>query len=108
MGLLQIIAGITMIKNPFETLFVLTLWIAILVLLDGLFAIVCCCSNRDMLGYGYSLANGLASTFLGILVLTGLPESSVYTIGILLGVNFLSVGSFRIHIAMAGREAITA
>ena len=104
MGLLQLAVGITMIKNPFKTLFVLTLMIGVLVLLDGLFAIMCCLSNRDLKGWGFGLASGVASTCLGVLVLTGLPESSLYTIGILLGVNFLTIGNFRIHVALAGRE----
>ena len=104
LGLLQVVVGITMIIDPFETLFAITVMIAVLVLLEGVFTIFICLSNVGMKGWGLSLTSGLASTALGVLVLSGLPESSLYTIGILLGVNLLSTGNYRIHIAMEGRQ----
>jgi uncharacterized membrane protein HdeD (DUF308 family) len=107
-GLLQLVVGVVMIKNPFGTLLAVTVMIAVVIFCDGLYAIIACLSNRNMRGWGFALAGGVASTLLGIVVFTGLPESSVYTIGILLGVDFLTVGNFRIHIALEGREAITA
>lgn len=104
MGLLQVGAGVFMLKNPYETLYAITIWIAIMVLLDGLFHCALCCGNRNLSGWGLTLASGLASAVLGVLILSGLPETSLYMIGILVGTNFLMLGNIRINVALEGRS----
>ena len=103
LGLIQVGAGIFVLKNPYETLFAVTIWIAIMVLLDGVYQLMVCIYNRNLRGWGLALASGLSSIFLASLIMFGLPESSLYTVGILLGINMLTVGNVRIHVALEGR-----
>mmetsp|Transcript_12155 Transcript_12155/g.25159 ORF Transcript_12155/g.25159 Transcript_12155/m.25159 type:complete len:112 (-) Transcript_12155:663-998(-) len=105
MGLLQVGAGVFILKNPYGTLFAVTIWIGIMVLIDGIYHCALCCGNRNLRGWGFTLASGLASVVLAVIILSGLPETSLYTIGILVGTNFLMVGNVRIHVAMEGRSA---
>jgi uncharacterized membrane protein HdeD (DUF308 family) len=95
-----------MINHPFETLFTFTIWLAIIILLDGIYTLTVCGMNRDLKGWGVCLVSGLASIVVAVTVLSTLPESSMFTIGVLLGVNLITVGNIRIHIAWEGRAAI--
>eukprot|EP00562_Extubocellulus_spinifer_P034986 CAMPEP_0178688216 /NCGR_PEP_ID=MMETSP0699-20121125/4873_1 /TAXON_ID=265572 /ORGANISM="Extubocellulus spinifer, Strain CCMP396" /LENGTH=163 /DNA_ID=CAMNT_0020333171 /DNA_START=204 /DNA_END=694 /DNA_ORIENTATION=- len=104
-ALLQVGAGVFILKNPYGTLFAVTIWIGIMVLIDGIYHCALCCGNRNLRGWGFTLASGLASVVLAVIILSGLPETSLYTIGILVGTNFLMVGNVRIHVAMEGRSA---
>lgn len=102
-GLIQLVLGVVMIKHPYSTLLTITIWLAIPVLLDGLYHCAVCFNNRELKGWGMCLVSGVSSVLLAVLVFIGLPESSMYTIGILIGVNLLTVGNMRIHVAWEGR-----
>lgn len=102
-GLIQVGAGIFLLKNPYETLLAVTIWIVIMVFFEGVYQLMVCTCNRNLRGWGLCLASGLSSIILACLITSGLPETSLYTVGILLGINLLTVGNFRIHVALEGR-----
>lgn len=104
LGGIQFVLGLLMWKNPFGTLATLTFIIGIAILLDGSYQVLLCYQNRGMKGWGLVLASGLASVVLGIIVLTGLPEASIYVIGLMWGINLLTMGNLRVHLAWEGRS----
>lgn len=104
LGLVQVFLGILMLNNPFGTLMILGILIAVKVFLDGVLMLAACFQNRQLRGWGLFLASGLASVIVGAVVLMNLDQgSAIVLIGIVLGVNLLTVGSIRIHIALEGR-----
>ena len=78
-----------------STLASLTLIIAWVVIVDGVVQVVWCCfhRNNNLRGWGLVLVSGAVSMILGLSVLSSLSESSLYLVGILLGVNFLTLGN---------------
>lgn len=106
LGLCQVGLGILALKYPFESLAMLTIFIAIVFMSDGLYRILLACSNRErgLPHWGWTLANGVASIAFSCLVLSAFPMSSLFTIGILVGVNLISLGIARIVIGMEGRK----
>lgn len=103
-GVVQLLLGIVVFQNPFSTLAILTLILAVSVLVDGIYRTILVCNAPRISGWGLLMTSALASVLLGLLVLSAYPASSLYTIGILLGVNLITVGNVRIHLAWEGRE----
>jgi uncharacterized membrane protein HdeD (DUF308 family) len=61
-------------------------------------------SNKDMSGWVSYLVSGICSILFSIIVWSAFPASSVYTLGILLGVNWVTYGCLRIVLGLAGRS----
>ena len=94
-----------MATHAVESLKVITVWIAIIFMMDGTHRIVLAMKNRDIMrGWIGTLVSGICAILFSILVLIAMPGSSTYTLGILMGVNFVTFGLFRISIGMIGRQ----
>lgn len=68
LGILLIAGGIYVFQTPEESYITLSVFFAILILLDGISAIVFALSNTNMDGWGWQLANGILSTFIGVVL----------------------------------------
>lgn len=107
-GTVQILLAAVMAFYPFATLMSLTFLIAALMLVDGILRVVLAIQARDIPGWGWTMAGGVAGIALSILVMTALPQASFLVIGILVGVNLITAGVARIVIAMAARKVAKA
>jgi uncharacterized membrane protein HdeD (DUF308 family) len=88
---LTLVIGILMLANPTATLLALTLLIAAFFLSLGLFRILTAAIGRFE-GWGWVLLSGAISLLLGILILIHWPSSSLWVIGLFVGVDFLFAG----------------
>jgi uncharacterized membrane protein HdeD (DUF308 family) len=88
---LTLVVGILMLANPKVTLLALTLLIAAFFLCLGLFRILTAVIGRFE-GWGWVLLNGAISLLLGILILIHWPSSSLWVIGLFVGIDFLFAG----------------
>lgn len=68
-GILAIVLGIWCAVTPDTTLVALTIVFIVAFLISGIFEIVFAVSNRDMSGWGWSLAGGILDLILGILLM---------------------------------------
>lgn len=104
LGIVQLVIGLVMLIHPFKTLSVLTILLSVLILLDGLFRVIIVFRiGSSERGWILVLFGGLASVIIGVIGLLSMPEASLYVIGIILGVNLITVGNVRIHLAWEGR-----
>ena len=103
-GALQLALGILMATHTLTSLMVLTSVVAVMFLLDGIFRCAVGLNNKDMSGWVSYLVSGICSILFSIIVWSALPASSVYTLGILLGVNWVTYGFLRIILGFAGRS----
>ena len=71
-GVLAVILGIWCMATPDSTLVALTMVFVVMFLLSGMFEIVFAVTNRNVQGWGWSLAGGILDLLLGIL-LAALP-----------------------------------
>jgi len=102
-GSMQLVLGILMATHSIMSLVVLTSIVAAIFMVEGIFRVVLSLKNRDLSGWGMSLASGICAVIFSIVIWTAFPTSSAYTLGILLGVNWAAYGCLRIALAMYGR-----
>jgi uncharacterized membrane protein HdeD (DUF308 family) len=90
-GILSIVVGALVWSRPALGLVALTLLIAGYFFASGLFRGINSLMERYT-GWGGDLAYGIVSVVLGAIIFAQLPYSSLYTLGIVVGVEILSRG----------------
>lgn len=73
-------------------------------MLEGLARAILAFLNRDMPGWISVLISGICAILLSIIIITAMPTSAEYTLGILLGTNWVTFGIQRIMLGMVGRS----
>lgn len=99
-ALLYIAAGVIMLLYPAVGILSMTLVISILFFFQGLFQIWLGFSARSLPRWFWWVISGLISIALAAIVWTGWPESAIWFIGILVGVNLLITGLAQFFIAL--------
>lgn len=102
---LAIVFGLLMLLNPKVTLVTLTLLIAAFFFSNGIFRILGSLITRFK-GWGWYFVNGLISLLLGILIIIHWPASSLWVIGLFIGIDFLFIGISLIITSLSKREAV--
>lgn len=104
-GLLSLGVGIYIaIANPARGVLALTLVLCIYFIVVGATRIWIAFSERGMPGAGVVGLNGVLSLIIGILILAELPESSLWAIGLLVGIDLIFAGWSFLATGSAGRE----
>ncbi len=104
-GVLYVVAGIWLAFFPLTGILSLTILLAVLFIVEGIFEIVASFRLRPDSGWGYLLFSGIVAILVGVLIWMGLPSSATWAIGLLAGINLLVSGWSFIFIAFAGRDA---
>lgn len=110
-GVAQIALSIITYRYPFGSLLALTVVVAFVFMSEGLFRISLAMRNRDALlpnSRFILLFNGACNVLFSVIVIVALPFSSLYTIGILVGVNLVTIGTARIALAITAKRASSA
>lgn len=103
LGLAEIIVGLILWKYPFSSLMFATLMIAVVYMVNGAYLCGMAVQNWDSPNSGWNLISGFCGILFSILVMSAYPMSSLYTIGIIVGVNLINIGIARFAIANKGR-----
>lgn len=104
LGLLTVIAGGAILAHPYTGLVVLTLVLALSFLCEGVWKIVVSFSFRPAGGWVAMMLSGVIAIVIGGMIYRGWPESSLPTIGVLIGVNVLMTGIALIVLASTLRQ----
>ncbi len=91
-SLLSIAAGVFILARPTIGELALTISLGALFMVQGAFEAGLAFEFRPARGWGWMLLSAAASVVLSIIILSGLPQLSLVTLGILIGVNFISSG----------------
>jgi uncharacterized membrane protein HdeD (DUF308 family) len=91
-SLLSIAAGVFLLFNPLAGAVALTLLVGVTFVFQGASEIAFAFEMRPLPGWVGVLISGIASIVMAVLIAAGWPEISVFVLGILLGVNFLTTG----------------
>jgi uncharacterized membrane protein HdeD (DUF308 family) len=103
MALLYTIVGLVLISNPVEGSISLTFVIGIFFVFAGIYRLLFS-SLIQMPRWGWIFVNGLITLALGVLILNSWPESSMWIIGLFVGIDLFFVGWFYIMAALAARS----
>ena len=104
-GLAYICFGGYLIARPAIGVVSLTLVLASLFLVEGIFDIVQYFKVRSVMRATWILLDGIVTLLLGLLIYAHWPSSSAWAIGTLVGVSMIFSGLTRVMVSLAVRRA---
>jgi uncharacterized membrane protein HdeD (DUF308 family) len=104
-GLLYIVAGGWLAFFPLTGIVTLTIVIAALFIAEGIMEFIMGFRMRPHEGWGWVVFSGLVAVAAGLLIALSLPESAVWALGLLAGINLLFSGWSFIYLALSGKRA---
>jgi len=103
-GLAYIVFGVYLIAHPALGVVSLTLVLASLFLVEGIFNIVLFFKVRSFQGSSWLLLDGIITLLLGGMIYAQWPSSSAWAIGTLVGVSMIMSGVTRLMLSLAVRK----
>jgi len=104
-GVAYIIFGIYLVAHPALRVASLTLLLAVLFIMEGIFDIAMYFRVRAVQRSGWILMDGIVTLLLGLMIYAQWPSSSVWAIGTLVGVSMIISGITRVMMSLAVRGA---
>jgi uncharacterized membrane protein HdeD (DUF308 family) len=106
LGILYLVAGAVMIKDPVAAAAVITAVLAISYMVGGLMRIVFALTHRTV-GTGWVLLNGIVTLVLGLAVWWQWPWDSFWVIGVFVGIDLIFLGWTWVMLGAAVRPRRT-
>src|ERR1700736_2807407 len=106
-AVLAVLAGIVLLTRPVQGVLTLTIVIGAYFLAEGVTTIMYALEHRRELSERWSwlLIAGIVDIVIAGLIITGLPGSALWAIGLLVGINLVFGGATLIGMALAARNA---
>lgn len=101
MGLITLVAGVFLIANPLEGILILTLTVGIVFIFEGAYQVFAAFELKPQKGWGWLFVSALISIAAGLLIVSKLPGTSLFVLGLVMGINFLSTGLSMIMLSRA-------
>jgi len=105
LGVLYIIAGFVTFENPLLAAAVLTLILGASLLASGVMRIILAVSMKRETPWIWVLLSGVITLLLGLLILAHWPVSSLYILGVFLGIDLIMAGTAWIGLGFGLRRA---
>ena len=104
-AIVAITAGVVLLRWPLSGAVSLTVILILFFLLEGFASIMFALAHRrnQTASWRWMFASGLIDLGLAALILTGLPGTSIWAIGLLLGINLIFGGSALLAMAIQRR-----
>ncbi|TCM80927.1 HdeD family acid-resistance protein [Rhizobium sp. BK068] len=103
-GVLYVLAGVFAFENPLLASAALTLFLAIALLIAGVFRIWVGWRMRPVKGWGWVLASGIITALAGVVVYLGWPVNSLWILGLFLACDLLIQGWSMLAFGLAIRR----
>jgi uncharacterized membrane protein HdeD (DUF308 family) len=103
-GVAYVLFGVYLILHPVLGVASLTLVLAILFLIEGILDVVLFFKMRPMQGAIWVLVDGIITLLLGLMIYLQWPSSSLWAVGVLVGVSMIISGATRIMLSLAVRK----
>lgn len=105
-AVLAIVAGFILLWRPVEGTLSLTIVVGAYFLAEGVVTILYSLEHRKELTgrWGWVLLGGIADLIIAAIIIAGLPDSSLWAVGLLAGINLVFGGSTLIGLALAARD----
>ena len=105
-AVLGIAAGIILLTRPAEGVLTLTVVVGIYFLAEGVATIMYALQHRKELSkrWSWMAFSGLMDILIAFFIISGLPGSAAWAIGLLVGINLVIGGSSLIAMALAARN----
>ena len=106
-AILAIGAGIVLLAQPVQGVVTLTIVVGVYFLAEGVSTIMYALEHRRELSgrWSWLLVSGVVDIVIAGLIISGLPGSAEWAVGLLVGINLLFGGSTLIGMALAARNS---
>ncbi|PPQ20591.1 hypothetical protein CV770_04255 [Bradyrhizobium sp. AC87j1] len=106
---LAVLAGMLLLARPMQAVLTLTIVVGAYFLAEGVATMMYALEHRrELIGrWSWLLISGLVDIAISFMVITGLPSSAEWAIGVLVGINLLFGGASLIGLALAARNSNT-
>jgi uncharacterized membrane protein HdeD (DUF308 family) len=105
-ALIAILAGFLLLVWPLTGALSLTFVLTAFFIIEGIASIMYAIEHRNQLSgrWGWMLLNGIIDLILAALIISGLPGSVAWALGLLVGIDLLFGGAALIGMAFAARK----
>ena len=105
-ALVALLAGALLLWNPFQGLVTLTYVLVAFFIFDGVLMIVLALSHRRELSrrWEWLLVNGIIDLILAGIVISGMPGTLVWALGLIVGIDMIFGGTSLIAMALEARK----
>jgi uncharacterized membrane protein HdeD (DUF308 family) len=106
-AVVALVAGIILLRWPVSGSVSLTLVLIAFFVIEGIVTIFYAIEHRAQLSsrWAWMLASGIVDLVLAGIIFAGLPQSSLWALGLLVGINLVFGGTAMIGMALAARQA---
>ena len=105
---IYVVGGLYFLTHPLLGLGTLTLYLAVVLLVEAVIEIVAYFAAGRESGSGWRLVNAIVTLLLGGMIWRNWPSSSAWAIGTLVGVNLMITGFSRLMLGTAARKLAAA
>lgn len=100
-------AGLVLLARPLEATLTLTIVVGAYFLAEGVSTIMYALQHRREMSdrWAWMLASGMMDLLVSFIIISGLPGTATWAIGLLVGINLLVGGASLIGMALAARDA---
>lgn len=105
LGLLYVVAGFVTFQNPLLAAVLLTLVLGASLVASGIMRIILAFSMKREAPWIWVALSGVITVLLGVLILARWPVSSLYILGLFLGIDLIMAGAGWIGIGFGLRRA---
>jgi uncharacterized membrane protein HdeD (DUF308 family) len=103
-AILGILIGFLFLRDPGQGLVTITLLLIIFFMIEGISKVVFALTIRPIAHWGWVLASGIVGVVLSFFLLAYLPLTATWLIGLLLGIQLISVGAAIASMAWQARK----
>jgi uncharacterized membrane protein HdeD (DUF308 family) len=104
LGLLYIVAGFTTFENPLLAAALLTLILGVVLVASGIMRIILAFSVQAGMPWIWIAVSGVITLLLGLIILAHWPVSSLYVLGLFLGIDLVIAGAGWIGLGLGLRS----
>lgn len=103
-GLMYLVVGCWLAFDPFSGIIGLTVLLAMTFIVQGVMEAAMANNLRPDDGWGWMMFSGLIGILAGILIISGLPSTAVWAVGLMVGINMISSGFAFFTLGSAAKE----
>jgi uncharacterized membrane protein HdeD (DUF308 family) len=103
--ILAVLVGLLFLRDPAQGMLTITLLLIVFFMIEGISKVVFSLTIRPFPNWGGVLASGLIGILLSVILWANLPVTAVWLIGLLLGIELISVGAAMSYLAWHVRQS---
>src|SRR3712207_5482194 len=103
--ILAVLIGVLFLRDPAQGPVTITLLLIVFFMIEGISKVVFALTIRPFPHWGWVLASGLVGIVLALILWTNLPVTALWLVGVLLGINLISVGTAIAYLAWQVRQS---